>query len=74
MQLKPEIVTVLNSLGADETEISGLVEYFSARLVQAHANLEQIDDNIASLQTQRVEAQTLIDTLTTAIGKFVIVE
>ena len=72
MQLKPEIITVLTNLNADQTEIDNLTSYFSDKLTQAQANVVQIDANIQSLQTQKTEALALVDLLTTAIGKFVV--
>jgi len=72
MQLKPEIITVLTTLNADQTEIDNLTSYFSDKLTQAQANVMQIDANIQSLQTQKTEALALVDLLTTAIGKFVV--
>ena len=72
MQLKPEIITVLTTLNADQTEIDNLTSYFSDKLTQAQANVAQIDANIQSLQTQKTEALALVDLLTTAIGKFVV--
>lgn len=73
MQLKPEIVTVLTTLNADQTEIDNLTSYFADKLTQAQANVAQIDANIASLQTQKTEALALVSLLTTAIGKFVVI-
>ena len=72
MQLKPEIITVLTNLNADQTEIDNLTSYFADKLTQAQANVVQIDANIQSLQTQKTEALALVDLLTTAIGKFVV--
>jgi len=72
MQLKPEIITVLTTLNADQTEIDNLTSYFADKLTQAQANVVQIDANIQSLQTQKTEALALVDLLTTAIGKFVV--
>ena len=72
MQLKPEIITVLTTLNADQTEIDNLTSYFSDKLTQAQANVMQIDANIQSLQTQKTEALALVDLLTTAIGKFIV--
>lgn len=72
MQLKPEIINVLTTLNADQTEIDSLTSYFADKLTQAKANASQIDTNILSLQTQKTEALALIDILTAAIGKFVV--
>jgi len=72
MQLKPEILDVLNTLNADQNEIDNLTSYFATQLVQAQANVVQIGDNITSLQTQLVEAQDLVTVLSTAISKFVV--
>jgi len=72
MQLKPEILNVLTTLNADQTEVDSLTSYFADKLTQAQANVTQIDANIVSLQTQKTEALALVDLLTTAIGKFVV--
>jgi len=72
MQLKPEILDVLNTLNADQNEIDNLTSYFATQLVQTQANVVQIGDNITSLQTQLVEAQDLVTVLSTAISKFVV--
>lgn len=72
MQLKPEILSVLNTLGAAQIEIDGLTQYFGTQLQQAQSLVDQIGQNITSLQTQQIEAQNQVVLLSTAISKFVV--
>ena len=74
MQLNPQILEVLNALGADENELASLTEYFAAQLVAAEASVAQIDANIESLQRQREEEAARTERLRAGIAKFVVAE
>lgn len=72
MQLKPEILSVLNTLGATDIELASLTSYFADQLIAAQATVTQLQANAASIQTQIGEAQAHADAIQAAIAKFVV--
>ncbi|RUW55038.1 hypothetical protein EOA32_03170 [Mesorhizobium sp. M1A.F.Ca.ET.072.01.1.1] len=74
MQLKQEILAALAACGATEAEIASITSYYADQLTAAQAAVDQINDNIASFQTQLMEATAHRDAIGEAIGKFVVSE
>ncbi|MDX8495900.1 hypothetical protein RFN29_30615 [Mesorhizobium sp. VK22B] len=74
MQLKPEILAVLNTLGATDPELTSLTNYFADRLTAAEATVLQLQANAESIQTQIGEAQAHAEAIRAAIGKFVVTD
>jgi ABC-type transporter Mla subunit MlaD len=74
MKLKSEIQTVLTALGAQDNEITALIEHFAAKAAQAYGEVAQIEANIASLQVQLAEAKARVDVTMAGVLKFVTVE
>lgn len=71
MKLKPEIVSVLEGLGADPIEIENLVAYFVAKFAESQGSVEAITNNIASLQKQLEEETARAERVRAGIMKFV---
>ncbi|TPM92738.1 hypothetical protein [Mesorhizobium sp. B2-1-3A] len=74
MQLNQQIIDVLTTLGATETEMASITAFYADQLIAAQAAVDQLEANITSLQTQLAEAQERAGTITAAIGKFVVAE
>ena len=74
MQLKPEILSVLNTLGATDPELASLTSYFADQLTAAEATVAQLKTNAQSIQTQIVESQARVEAIQAAIGNFVVAE
>lgn len=71
MQLNAKILDVLTGLGANETEIESITDYYASQLVTADASVAQIQANIDSLQKQLGEETERAKRIREAIGKFV---
>lgn len=74
MKLKQELADVLATLKAEPRHIEKLIEYFTAQAADAASLVTSIEANIASLETQLVEAKELEARTMAGIAIFVDLE
>lgn len=71
MELKPELLAVLTALGANDSEVASLKEYYTSQLAAADTSVATLQTNIASLQKQLGEESARAERIKAGVAKFV---
>lgn len=74
MELKPELMEVLNALGVEQYQVAALIEHFTSKSLEAESSVSSIEANIASLQKQLLEETERARRVRDGIAKFVVAE
>jgi hypothetical protein len=69
MQLKPELLTVLNNLGVTEAELPILYDRMMSLVTNLNATITSLDAQISTLTSQRAEIEVQLAEAQTIASK-----
>lgn len=72
MQLHPDLVSTLQKLGATDSDLSSLMDYFQNSYSSGFGQVEGFKNSIVNLQTQQEQAEKAFEVVSTMLKKFTV--